>query len=541
MSWSTPSATVVALSKSVPADVETDLIIIPVFEGESLAAAVPGLSEATAGAIDRALASREVQGKPYELFLTPVVKGWRSTRVALIGAGREADFSLERLRRVATAAAMGAKQRYVSRLAFVHRTPTDRALDAAQAVQAITEGLILAAFNGDRYKSQNRSGPAPEQSLVVVSPAIGRESELERAVERGRVLGESSNIARELSNEPANVLTPSVFADRAAGIAQAAGLKSRSSTRRDRSLHMGLLLGVARGSAEPPRVIVFRYDPPGAPAAPVLGLVGKGITFDTGGISIKPAEKHGADEGRHGRRRRGRLRDARDRAAQGADARHRRRADDREHAGRTAIKPGDVLTSASGKTVEVINTDAEGRLILGDGLWYARQLGATHLVDVATLTGAVVVALGKATSGLFGTPDAWVEHVRARRRDRAGDRAWPMPLFDEYKRAVQERHRRLDQHRRPRRPARSPPRCSSRSSPATCRGCTSTSPAPPGRTRPSRTSRRADAASPSARWRSSPSPALNGSSMHANPIVFGSWKNPLPRRPSSTLSSARSA
>jgi leucyl aminopeptidase len=197
-------------------------------------------------------------------------------------------------------------------------------------------------------------------------------------------------------------------------------------------LGMGLLLGVARGSAEPPRVMVFRYDPPGAPQTPVLGLVGKGITFDTGGISLKPAEK---------------MEQMKDDMAGGAAVACAMRAigllgapirvigvvpTTENMPGGRAIKPGDILKSAAGKTVEVINTDAEGRLVLGDGLWYARQLGATHLVDVATLTGAVVVALGKITSGLFGTPNEWVERVRAV-ADRAGDRVWPMPIFDEYK------------------------------------------------------------------------------------------------------------
>ncbi len=197
-------------------------------------------------------------------------------------------------------------------------------------------------------------------------------------------------------------------------------------------LGMGLLLGVARGSSEPPRLLVFRHDPPGLPPGPVLGLVGKGVTFDSGGISIKPAE--GMDR-------------MKDDMAGGAAVACAMRAISLLKApirvvgvvpatenmpGGRAVKPGDVLKSAAGKTVEILNTDAEGRLILGDGLWYAQQLGATHLVDVATLTGAIVVALGKSTSGLFGTPPEWVEQVR-RVANRAGDRAWPMPLFDDYR------------------------------------------------------------------------------------------------------------
>ena len=238
-------------------------------------------------------------------------------------------------------------------------------------------------------------------------------------------------MARDLCNEPSNVLTPSVFADRAAAIGRSAGLGVQILDEEELArLRMGLLLGVARGSAEPPRMIVLRHEPAGA-TGPVLGLVGKGITFDTGGISIKPADG---------------MEKMKDDMAGGAAVVCAMRAIALLQApirvigivpaaenmpGSRAIKPGDVLTGGGGKTVEVINTDAEGRLILGDGLWYAQQLGATHLVDVATLTGACVVALGRAASGLFGQPDAWVEIIRAVGL-RAGDRCWPMPLFDEY-------------------------------------------------------------------------------------------------------------
>jgi leucyl aminopeptidase len=227
-------------------------------------------------------------------------------------------------------------------------------------------------------------------------------------------------------------LTPREFAARATKLAADAGVAVEILDEKQiADLGMGLLLGVARGSSEPPRLMVFRHDPPGAPKTPVLGLVGKGITFDTGGISIKPSDG---------------MERMKDDMAGGAAVACAMRAIALLRApirvvgvvpatenmpGGRAIKPGDILKSAEGKTVEVINTDAEGRLILGDGLWYARQLGATHLVDVATLTGAVVVALGKLTSGLFGTPPAFVEKVRAV-ADRAGDRSWPMPTFDDY-------------------------------------------------------------------------------------------------------------
>ena len=416
---------------SASAEVDTDLLVFPIVEGEAVLQALPGLDEATGGEVARALTTRELQAKPYELFLTPVVKGWRATRVALVGCGRAADLSLERLRRVATAAGLASKQRRVSRVAFVHRVPAGAALSNGPAVQAIAEGLALSAFTGDRYKSE-RSPLPPDQMLVVAAPGPDAAGELEAAVERGRVLGESSNIARELCNEPSNVLTPSVFADRAARIASEVGLSVEILDEDEiERLRMGLLLGVSRGSAEPPRVIIIKHEPAGAPSTPVLGLVGKGITFDTGGISIKPAEG---------------MERMKDDMAGGAAVVAAMRAIAMLNApirvigvvpasenmpGGRAIKPGDVLTAASGKTVEVLNTDAEGRLILGDALWYAQRLGATHLIDVATLTGACVVALGKAASGLFGRPDGWVEAVRRVAAD-AGDRAWPMPIYEEY-------------------------------------------------------------------------------------------------------------
>jgi leucyl aminopeptidase len=420
------SGLAVAFTATRAAEVDTELLVLPVFEGENVVSRLSGLDEATGGAVGRALASREMQGKPFEIFLTPVMKGWRAARIALLGAGKSTEFDTERLRRLGSAAALTARQRHIKRIGFVHRGD----LEATAAVQAIAEGLMLANFSGDRYKSGERAAGPIDEAVVVVTG--GDSASLERAVERGCILGESCNISRDLCNEPSNVLTPSVFADRAAEIGRAAGLGvSILDEDEIAQLGMGLLLGVARGSAEPPRVIVLRHDPPGAPAAPVLGLVGKGITFDTGGISIKPADG---------------MERMKDDMSGGAAVICAMRAiallkapikaigvvpASENMPGGRAIKPGDVLTGASGKTVEVINTDAEGRLILGDGLWYAQRLGATHLVDVATLTGACVVALGKCASGLFGQPDGWVDVVR-QTASRAGDRCWPMPLYEDY-------------------------------------------------------------------------------------------------------------
>jgi len=426
MPW-TVSIPAIALSSAAPAEINSELIAVPVFEDDEDESDLRTFDDATGGALIRARESRELQGKPFEVLITPLGNGWRAGRVAFIGAGRRAEFNTERLRRVAAAAALNARQRRVQRFAWAHRGD----LPLAASVQAATEGIVLSAFSPDRYKSGERGAP-PLEEVLIVAGGPGEAARLEEAIERGRILGESSNFARELSNEPSNVLTPTAFADRATELCATAGLEVDVLGEREiAQLGMGLLLGVARGSAEPPRVIVMRHTPAGAPRAPVLGLVGKGITFDTGGISIKPADG---------------MERMKDDMAGGAAVVCAMRAlallrapiqvigvvpTTENMPGGRALKPGDVLTSASGKTVEVINTDAEGRLILGDGLWYAQRLGATHLVDVATLTGAAVVALGKVTAAIFGQPEPWVRTVREAALA-AGDRCWPMPLYDEY-------------------------------------------------------------------------------------------------------------
>jgi leucyl aminopeptidase len=423
----TPSLACTAASL---ASLEADLVVLPWFEGER-PDAIAGLDDASGGEAGRAIASEEFQGRAFDLFVTPTAgRAWRAHRIALAGAGKGEAFTPELMRRVAAFAGLAGRQRRVARVALVLRTPADQ--DASAFAKAAAEGLTLAEFNGATYKTQDPPPPVPAWTLAAPGAPPDRLNAIAAAAERGRVLGESSNHARELANEPGNALTPREFAHRLERIASAAGVAVEVfDEHRIEQLGMGLLLGVARGSREPPRLIVMRYDPAGAPAAPVLGLVGKGITFDTGGISIKPADgmERMKDDMAGG---------AAVACAMAAIARLRAPIrvvgvvpSTENMPGGRAIKPGDVLKSASGKTVEVINTDAEGRLILGDGLWYARQLGATHLVDVATLTGACVVALGKITSGLFGTPSSWVEDVR-RAAGRAGDRVWPMPLHDEY-------------------------------------------------------------------------------------------------------------
>ena len=420
--------------------VDVDLLIVPWFEGEALGR-FEALNQAVGKEIARALSSREFAARPFDLFGAPVRESsWKPKRVLLIGAGPIDAYSTSMARRLATAAALAARQRRTERLGLVLRHGLAHAsgdIDVAGFAQAVSEGLLLADFNGGSYKTgEPPLGPIASHTIVLEGlPDTSPESNvrINAAVERGRLLGECSNLARGMANEPGNTLTPTEFARRASDVAAGGGVGVEILGQKEiEALGMGLLLGVSRGSSEPPQLMVFRHDPPGAPAGPVLGLVGKGITFDTGGISIKPAEG---------------MERMKDDMAGGAAVACAMRAigvlkapirvvgivpASENMPGGRAVKPGDILRSAEGKTVEVINTDAEGRLVLGDGLWYARKLGATHLVDVATLTGAIVVALGKTTSGIFGSPEAWVQQVR-RVADRAGDRMWPLPTFDDYR------------------------------------------------------------------------------------------------------------
>ncbi len=421
----TPAVTVTAKATR---DLAADLLLIPVFEDDQLADEAD-LARASGGEYGAARTRGEFTGKAFEqLFILLDGDTWKTRRALFVGAGRLKDFTTERLRRIAVIGGLTARQRHLASIAIVSRA--GETVTVGQAVQALAEGAIIANYEGMSYKTAEPSCGWLER-VELRMPGTGDEAA--QALERGRVLGECTNLARELSNEPGNVLTPMEFADRAEKMGKAAGLGVEILDEKEIArLGMGLLLGVARGSHQPPRVVVLRHEPKSAVKGVVLGLVGKGITFDTGGISIKPADN---------------MDKMKDDMSGGAAVLCAMAAMSRLNApvrcigvipatenmpGGQAMRPGDILKSAEGKTVEVLNTDAEGRLILGDGLWYVRKLGATHLVDMATLTGACVVALGKTTSGLFGRPDAWVEHVR-RASERAGDRSWPMPVFDDYK------------------------------------------------------------------------------------------------------------
>jgi leucyl aminopeptidase len=405
----------VSLQRQPIENVEAEAVVLVVFEEQEVRLGLGELYD-----------SGEIAGKPYEMTLLHNVAGLRAKRLLAAGAGKRGKFGPAEMRRVAGAAIRHLQARSITQAALF----LDPAYAGADYAAAAVEGAILGEFEPDRYKTDKKGSKRLEHFTVVAAEGSAH---LERALERGRITAEAQNFARELANEPANKLTPMLLAERACKVAEDFGLEYEVLDRdRMSQLGMGSLLGVALGSAEPPALIILHYRPAVAGGSVHLGLVGKGVTFDTGGISIKPAE--GMEKMKYD-------------MAGGAAMIGAMRAIAQlkptipvtalipaveNMPGSRAQRPGDIVTSLSGKTIEVINTDAEGRLILADALTYARTLGCTHLVDAATLTGAVVVALGHVNVGLFSNDDALRERVILAARAE-GEKMWHMPLEDDYK------------------------------------------------------------------------------------------------------------
>ena len=416
-----------SLSLSPAAQTETECLVAIVLdrgEKDKTDVFVSTADKAVQQAAADVLSAGDVSGKNFELTWLHKPAGVKAKRLLLLGGGKAEKFSSSDVRKLAGAAVRALKPRKLRSLAFV----LPDAVPAEDAVRAVVEGAIVGDFDPDTYKSDRKDQRV--ESLTVV--ASGDQSSLQRALDEARSVAESQNFTRSLVNEPANRMTPTVLAQRAQEMCKETGLKCEVyGADKIKELKMGAFWGVAQGSDEPPALIVMRYEPAGAPEKPVLGLVGKGITFDTGGISIKPAD--GMEKMKYD-------------MAGGATMIGVMRAiallkpkvkvigivcaTENMPSGK-AQKPGDIQTAMSGKTIEIINTDAEGRLVLADGLCYARQLGCTHLIDAATLTGAVVVALGYANVGVFSNDDSFYQEF-ASTLVKSGENMWRLPVNDEY-------------------------------------------------------------------------------------------------------------
>jgi len=421
-----------ALSFSSPAEVETECLAVVVLDqgSKDKPNAVVETSDAVVkDAAADVIASGEVTGKSFEASLLHRPAKLKAKRLLLMGGGKAKDFSSSELRKLAGAAVRFLKPKGIRSFAVL---VPNAGIKGEESVKAIVEGSFVGNFDPDTYKSDRKDQKI--DSVTVV--ARGDQQQLQQAMDEARVIGESQNFTRELVNEPSNRMTPTTLADRARKMAQEVGLKCEVyGADKIKELKMGAFWGVAQGSDEPPALIVLRYEPADAPAHPVLGLVGKGITFDTGGISIKPAD--GMEKMKY------------DMAGGAAMIGAMRGiallkpkvkviavicATENMPSGK-AQKPGDIQIAMSGKSIEIINTDAEGRLVLADGLYYARQLGCTHLIDAATLTGAVVVALGYVNAGVFANDDTIYGRF-SRANEKAGEKFWRMPLDEEYKESI---------------------------------------------------------------------------------------------------------
>lgn len=414
-----------------PQEVDTEALVVIIFEKDKPFGPRAEQSAALVRFLQPLIDSGEVTGKPYETALFHRPDGLRAKRLLTIGAGKRDKVGAVELRRIAGAAARFLRAKSISDFAFY----ADTAVADADVVAAAVEACIVADYDPDKYKTDKKEEKRLTGVTVVCHDRSG-EACASSAAERSRVIAEAQNFARDLINEPGNRLTPTVLAERARVVAAESGLECEVLQRADMErLKMGALLGVAQGSEEPPALIVLKYSPTVPPGLPQLGLVGKAITFDTGGISIKPAE--GMEKMKY---------DMAGGAAMIAAMRaiaHLRpqvrviaviAAAENMPSGR-AQKPGDIQTAMSGKTIEVINTDAEGRLVLADALHYAKTLGCTHLVDAATLTGAIAVALGTVNVGAFASDDRFFELLHSSARA-AGEKIWRMPLDDDYREQI---------------------------------------------------------------------------------------------------------
>ena len=409
--------------------IKSDAVLVYHYEGtkrpEGDAAAA---DKALSGAVTQLIKQGDIKGKLNEVAIIHSLGKLPAGRVTVVGLGKKKELITNKIR-----GAMGEACRYLRGkgvATIASGIPgSDTAIKPEEAIQAMTEGAVLGLYTFRRYMTKQENDPGEIKELTIV----GQEKRVTgKAIEKGRIIAGAANYARDMVNEPGNYMTPTRMAETARQIAKEYGLKAEVLDKEKmKELGMGGLLGVSQGSQQPPKFIILSYQ--GRESKEIdLGLVGKGITFDSGGISIKPSEN---------------MADMKDDMAGAASVIATLMATAQlkpaisvtayvpateNLPSGTALKPGDIISAMNGKTIEVLNTDAEGRLILADALSYAVKNGAKAIVDVATLTGACQIALGKITTGAFTNNQALVDRVLAAGKE-AGEPAWQMPMFEEYK------------------------------------------------------------------------------------------------------------
>ncbi len=407
-----------------------DALVLTHYEDErTLAQEAAIVDRALRGRLSELLKTREFAGKINQSVLLHTGGQIPAKRVVLVGLGKKKDARLDHLRQAMGTAAKRVRQAGARSFS----TPLGRLGRTAlgDLAQGMVEGALLGGYEFTVYRSDKQEEARRLERMLVMHRERDGLAEIEAGMRRGQVSAEATALVRDLCNHPANVMTPTRLAEEAHKIGRERGVKTTVLERRHmEKLGMGALLGVARGSQEPPKFIILEYKGGERKARPIV-LVGKSVTFDSGGISLKPAEN---------------MEQMKADMTGGAEVLATVRAAARlrlplnlvgilpateNMPGGRATKPGDILKTLSGKTVEVQNTDAEGRLILADGLTYATRYKPQALIDVATLTGACVVALGQFAIGMFGNHDA-LKHRLRQAGDTAGERVWEMPLWEDY-------------------------------------------------------------------------------------------------------------
>ena len=415
----------------------TPALVVNLFSGvDKPGGATGAVDQALDGAISQLIEDGEIKGKRGELTMVHTMGKIGPARVLVAGLGKQDDFDADVARRVSSEALRYLRRRGICQAVTIAHGAGAGGLSPEDAGRAIAEGSLLGLYRFDRYHTNGEDPDSEFAQLTIAERDEERAQAIRDGVAEGQAIAEATKIARDMVNEPANAMTPTAMAEVARQVAYENGLGFETLDNTDmKEMGMGAFIGVAQGSDEPAKLIILTYQ--GDPDNPAnnLGLIGKGITFDTGGISIKPA---GGMEAMKGDMAGG----ASVIAAMQIIAQLKPRinvtgmvAATENMPGGSAQRPGDVVRAMNGKTIEVINTDAEGRLVLADTLCLARQRGITRLVDIATLTGAMVTTLGKACTGVMGNDDALIGDV-IKAGKQTGEKFWQLPMFDEYKELI---------------------------------------------------------------------------------------------------------
>lgn len=414
-----------------------EALLVGAYEGEKgLSKEAQDLDQLLGGTLSRALSAEEFKGKPGTATAIHTQGKIPAERLVVAGLGRKGKLSLTALRLAGAAGMSKARAMGAQKIAVALLGEPVRGEGAGAKAQVLVEGTLLGTYRFQKYKGDKEGKKIEEVMLLLPRPPQpGDRAAAQAGITRGEMIGQAANFARDLVHEPAASLTPTFLAEEAKKVAREAGLKIKVLDKAEvEKLGMGAFLGVAKGSDEPPKFIVLSYEPAGK-AKRKIALVGKGLTFDSGGLSLKPAggmeamkgDMSGSAAVLAAMRALGKLKPKI--AVLGLVA-----ATENMPSGH-ATRPGDVLKAMNGKTIEVLNTDAEGRLTLADVLSYAVSEKVDEIIDIATLTGACVVALGKIQMAVFANDEGLCRRVLDSAK-RAGEGAWHMPLSEELKEAM---------------------------------------------------------------------------------------------------------